>query len=209
MKKQPEVTAATRKKLMDAFWTIYKEKPIEKISVSEITNMTGNNRGTFYHYFKDVYAVLEQIEDDLIKEVGRDVNNFLSGHSFETNSRNLDLLYSISMPIFKKHEEKIFTLLGHNGDPQFKNKFRESFRAMLIQFWNLPEQTQYLEYLMEYTYSAMTGLMAKWYENGNDLTDDEFFKMAQGLVANGVLGFSIASDDLPGGGQVTGSAPAQ
>ena len=55
----------------------------------------------------------------------------------------------------------------------------------------------------------MTGLMAKWYENGNDLTDDEFFKMAQGLVANGVLGFSIASDDLPGGGQVIESASTQ
>lgn len=62
---------------------------------------------------------------------------------------------------------------------------------------------------MEYTYSAMTGLMAKWYENGNDLTDDEFFKMAQGLVANGILGFSIAQDDLPGGGQVIESASAQ
>lgn len=60
---------------------------------------------------------------------------------------------------------------------------------MLIHFWNLPEETKYLDYLMEYTYSAMIGLMAKWYENGNDLTNDEFLKMAQGLVANGVLGY--------------------
>ena len=47
MKKQPEVTAATRQKLMDAFWTLYKEKAIDKISIAEITNITGNNRGTF------------------------------------------------------------------------------------------------------------------------------------------------------------------
>lgn len=189
MKKQPEVTAATRQKIMDAFWTIYKEKAIDKISVAEITRITGNNRGTFYHYFKDVYAVLEQIEDDLIKQVNMEVSAVLSDHSFEGSSRDINLLYSISMPIFKKHEEKIFTLLGKNGDPKFTSEFRESVRTMLIQFWNFPNETERLDYLMEYTYSAMIGLMAKWYENGNDLTDDEFFKMAQSLVANGVMGY--------------------
>ena len=158
MKKQPEVTAATRQKLMDAFWTLYKEKAIDKISIAEITNITGNNRGTFYHYFKDVYGVLEQIEDDLIKEVRMEVSNAFRINSFETSLKDLNLLYSISMPIFKKHEEKLFTLIGKNGDPKFTSRFRESFQSMLIQFWNLPSQTKYLDYLMEYTYSAMVAL---------------------------------------------------
>lgn len=189
MNKQPEITAATRQKIMDAFWTLYKEKPIDKITIADITNITDNNRGTFYHYFKDIYAVLEQIESDLIKEVRTEVTKVLSNHSFKSNSVDINLLYSISMPIFKKNEDKIFTLLGKNGDPRFTGEFRESIQAMLIQFWNLPEESENLDYLMEYAYSAMIGLMVKWHENGNDLTDDEFFKMAQGLVANGVLGY--------------------
>lgn len=189
MNKQPDITAATRQKIMDAFWTLYKEKPIDKITIAEITNITDNNRGTFYHYFKDIYAVLEQIESDLIKEVRTEVTKALDNHSFESNSADINLLYSISMPIFKKNEDKIFTLLGKNGDPRFTSAFRKSIQAMLIQFWNLPEESENLDYLMEYAYSAMIGLMVKWHENGNDLTDDEFFKMAQGLVANGVLGY--------------------
>ena len=188
MKKQPEVTAATRRKMRDAFWTLYKEKAIDKISVSEITKITGNNRGTFYHYFKDVYAVLEQIENDLIKEVHMEVLEALNNHSFEANSRDINLLYAISIPIFKKHEEKIFTLLGKNGDPKFAGEFRETLRDLLIRFWNLPDETEHLDYLIAFTYSAMMGLMTKWYENGNDLTDDQFLKMAQGFVANGILG---------------------
>lgn len=189
MKKQPEVTAATRQKIIDAFWTLYKNKAIDKISIAEITKITGNNRGTFYHYFKDIYEVLEQIENDLIKEVHLEVTEALDKYPCETAPRNIQLLYSISMPIFKKHEEKIFTLIGKNGDPKFVSNFRESFRTLLIQFWNLPNQTEYLDYLMEYTYSAMVRLMTKWHENGNDLTNDEFFKLAQGLVANGILGY--------------------
>ena len=38
MKKQPEITAATRRKIMDAFWTLYKEKAIEKISIANCNN---------------------------------------------------------------------------------------------------------------------------------------------------------------------------
>lgn len=189
MNKQPEVTAATRQKLMDAFWTIYKKKTIDKITVAEITNITNNNRGTFYHYFKDVYAVLEQIENDLIEEVHIEITNALKKLSLETRPVDINHLYLISVPIFKRHEEKIFTLLGKNGDPKFTNKFRENFCSVIIQFWNLSNEIEHLDYLIEFSYSAMIGLMSKWYENGNDLTDSDFFKMAQGLVANGVIGY--------------------
>ena len=189
MNKQPEVTAMTRQNIMDAFWSIYKEKTIDKITIAEITRITGNNRATFYHYFKDVYAVLEEIEEELMREVQKEIKGILSNQLFQGESRNSDLLYAISIPIFKKHGEKIFTLLEKNGDSKFKNEFRKSIRVMLIQFWNLPEETEYQDYLLEYAYSAMIGLMAKWFRSKNDLTDAEFFKMAQGLIANGIIGF--------------------
>ena len=189
MKKQPEITAATRRKIMDAFWTLYKEKAIEKISIAEITRITGNNRGTFYHYFKDVYAVLEQIEADLLQQVNREVSEAFRNSPYAAGERDLDWLYSVSMPIFKRHEEKIFTLLGKNGDPKFTGVFRESIRAILIEFWNMPDGIEHLDYLMEYAYSAMIGLMANCYQNAHDVTDDEFFRMAQGLVAKGILGY--------------------
>lgn len=49
----------TRENLIEAFWELYKDKPIEKITVKEITNRAGYNRGTFYAYFKDTYEVLK------------------------------------------------------------------------------------------------------------------------------------------------------
>ena len=63
MAKRPHITETTRKNLIDAFWKLYQTKPIERISVREITDIAGYNRGTFYLYFKDVHDVLEQIED--------------------------------------------------------------------------------------------------------------------------------------------------
>ena len=63
MHKQPEVTAATRARLMDAFWALYRERPMEKITVSSIVKLAGVHRSTFYEYFQDVYDVLEHYDE--------------------------------------------------------------------------------------------------------------------------------------------------
>ena len=62
MKKQPQITEQTKANLRSAFWTLYTRKPIEKISIKEITDLAGYNRGTFYLYYNDVYDLFSQIE---------------------------------------------------------------------------------------------------------------------------------------------------
>lgn len=69
MKKQPQVTARTRRKLMNAFWEIYCEKGIHQITVGAVTKLAGYNRGTFYEYFSDIYDLLDQLEDTFIQEL--------------------------------------------------------------------------------------------------------------------------------------------
>ena len=66
MRKQPQITAQTRENLIEAFWSLYCENRIETITVKEISNRAGYNRGTFYEYFSDVYDVLGEIEKSLI-----------------------------------------------------------------------------------------------------------------------------------------------
>lgn len=56
---------ATRQKLTEAFWKLYQERPISKITVKEIAAQCGVGRGTFYNHFPDVYAILEEIEREL------------------------------------------------------------------------------------------------------------------------------------------------
>ena len=48
MKKQPHITEQTKNNLRIAFWSLYAQKPIEKISIKEITELAGYNRGTFF-----------------------------------------------------------------------------------------------------------------------------------------------------------------
>ena len=67
MKKQPQQTAQTRKKLMDSFWKLYCDDGIDRVTVGAVAKDAGYNRGTFYEYFTDVYDLLDQLEDELLE----------------------------------------------------------------------------------------------------------------------------------------------
>lgn len=51
--------AQTKQNLIDAYWRIYTQKPIQKITIKEITVKAGYNRSTFYECFTNLYAILE------------------------------------------------------------------------------------------------------------------------------------------------------
>ncbi len=59
----------TKQKIIKAFWKLYREKGIDKITVKDITDACKIHRATFYLHFTDVYAVLEQMEAALLEEL--------------------------------------------------------------------------------------------------------------------------------------------
>lgn len=51
----------TKKAIIESFLQIAGRKPLEKITVRDIVDDCGINRNTFYYYFQDIYAVLEEL----------------------------------------------------------------------------------------------------------------------------------------------------
>ena len=45
----------TKQRLMDSLVGLLREKPLSKITISDIVNDCGLSRATFYYYFKDIY----------------------------------------------------------------------------------------------------------------------------------------------------------
>ena len=53
----------TKKAIIDSFLLLIEKKPLEKITVRDLVDECGINRNTFYYYFQDIYAVLEEYCD--------------------------------------------------------------------------------------------------------------------------------------------------
>ena len=122
MNRQTQVTDQTRTNLREAFWELYAEKSIEKITVREITDRAGYNRATFYLYYRDVYDVLEQVEDTVVGGIESLVNDrLMRGESLDF-TEHMGTILQLS----RKYSSYIAVLLGDNGDPAFASKRRSS-----------------------------------------------------------------------------------
>ena len=68
---QEEISMRTKKALSSAFKNALIQKPLSKITISELCKSCGLNRKTFYYHFEDVYALmrwtLEQEAIDIVK----------------------------------------------------------------------------------------------------------------------------------------------
>lgn len=182
MKKQPHLTAQTKQNLIEAFWALYCEQRIEKITVKDITTKAGYNRGTFYEYFTDVYAVLEEIENALIPDLDE-----LPPVSLPTG--NLGMPIDAFLALYAQNEKYYSVLLGDKGDPAFASKLKNAIKPSLMRvFSEKPEvNLTELDYIFEYTLSSMIGIMSYWFKQPEPLPGDELFRLIHHLMEQGVM----------------------
>lgn len=55
--------------IRSAMFELLETEPLDKITITEICAKADINRGTFYKYYRDVYDLFEQTEDDFIAEI--------------------------------------------------------------------------------------------------------------------------------------------
>ena len=61
----------SKAQLRQALIQLLQEKPVEEITVRELTERADVNRGTFYSHYQNIYHMLEQVENELFDELGR------------------------------------------------------------------------------------------------------------------------------------------
>ncbi|MCD8216034.1 MAG: TetR/AcrR family transcriptional regulator [Clostridiales bacterium] len=121
MKKQPEVTDATREAFISAFFKLADIKNIHKISIREITNLAGYNRTTFYRYFKDVFSLMEYAEDEFFRSTRKTLTEQHKGGN--TYDRQF---FEAFINCFRKNPDKISILMSEQNRSHFIRRMREN-----------------------------------------------------------------------------------
>lgn len=105
---------------------LLKEKPLNRITVKEITEIADVNRTTFYRHYQDIFDMFHQVEDDLLAEFKRMVT--------AQPVRSLDDLYGFYVNIFAfvgENADMGQLLTGPNGDLSLVEKFKETVDEFL------------------------------------------------------------------------------
>ena len=83
----------TKNNIFNAYIELREKKPIEKITVKELTDKAQISKQTFYLHYKDIYDLTQQIEQELIADIMKDV---------EYPENVLESLSAIAFDIFNR-----------------------------------------------------------------------------------------------------------
>lgn len=170
----------TKRLLLESLTTLMKEKPIKDISVKELTDLADINRGTFYLHYRDIYDMLEQLEDEWFN----DFNALLDETPPAPDGTGSVSKLSEKMFQFLLDNKNIAdALLGPNGDLTFINRLKELVRRRMHSLWKLRfGDTRYFEYYFSFIVSGYIGLIQTWRLNGWEPSAQELSMMADQLL---------------------------
>ena len=180
MKKQPQVTEQTRANLRQAFWELYAEKPVEKISVREITDRAGYNRATFYLYYHDVYELLEEIEGTVLGNIERLVNECLLKGDKLDFSQHMGLILRLA----QRSRDYTRVLLGPHGDPAFSRRLKEIISPLVDRFFlpaaELDDQARRV--VREFYLSGILATIRTWTAEENPMPIEQLIQLVVRIV---------------------------
>lgn len=181
MAKYKEITAQTRQNLMDAFWKLYCERSIEKITVREITDKAGYHRSTFYEYFQDIYDVLDQIEQSLLPP-------FVELPPILLNETEASIQWDSFVAFYSTTSKYYTVLLGDNGDPAFAGKMKKQIKAKLMEQLHIAGHDVWkMDYSLEYILSAMIGVLTYWFQNGENIAQEKLLGLMHELTNSEII----------------------
>ncbi len=179
MNKTVQINEETKRNIMTAFWSIYKNKNIDKISVTEVIEKAGYNRSTFYYYFKNVQAVLDYIEDEILDHL---MDITLNKHNIYALDQEFgkDLIN-----LYDTYGDYICFLLSEKGDPNFLTKFQKTARHIYYKKQKIGKEDKKegdkSEIIYAFLTSAFIGSFLYWSNNYSSLSIKDFFEISFNL----------------------------
>ncbi len=168
--KHSDVKYRTRKKLSECLKKKLEEKPISKITVSELTIECGLNRKTFYYHFKDIKSLLrwtlEQDAMNTVKEYGK-ISNYSDAINF-------------ALEYINTNKELLGCAYESMGNEALRYFCNEHFKVILVSALKREEKKLSLElddsfrnFLSSFYAEALTGMIAEIFENDEEIDTDK------------------------------------
>lgn len=173
----------TRMIIEQSFLELLKQKPVSKITVTELCEKAQINRATFYKHYLDVPDLMEKLEEQLFDEI----RSAFGAEEVELKPFLLKMLCYTS-----KEREKYMALGGEHGDPNLMTKtFMVCYEsAYPIVRQNMPGMRESeRQMLYHFLSQGAGGVLTWWIKDG--------MKEAPENVAQFILGIcSITADGM-------------
>lgn len=168
----------TKKKLREGLLRLMADKPINEISVKELTELVDVNRGTFYFHYTDIYDMLRKIEDEFFLSF-RDT--MARAVARESAFPYLEAIFSF----LEQNREFCKIMLGPNGDMQFVEKIKAQVDERCAHIWRaLSPEADPARYEMynAFIINGCIGIIQKWLDDPERSGPEEISQLAATII---------------------------
>lgn len=172
----------TRMLIRRSFLELLKQKPIQNISVREICEAAGINRGTFYSHYTDIYDLQHKIEDEMLRDFENALSPLLSEADHDLNPLKITAGVFVCL---QANSDLCTVVLGEHGDKDFTWKLlnigREKCLAAYSKLFREATPKQ-IDYFYVFVSSGCIGLLRKWMDDGMVMPASEIARMVENLL---------------------------
>ena len=170
--------------LSDSFKELVLEKPVEKITIKQITDRAGVIRVTFYNHFQDKYELLEWICREEVVGPGRILLQ---------NNMQREAVTFIFTALLKNKE--FFSHVAHTtGQNSFESIMRELISETICEYFLTNEPMKSVKYnwitskwIADYYSQSLTFVLMSWIEKDMNIPPEDMVHIYEMITNHSVI----------------------
>lgn len=176
----------TKKAILKAFAELLSEKNIDDITVKELSERAMINRKTFYNYYKGVYQIVAEIEDEVV----RAFDSAVKGIDLKKQMKDPCVIFEKLTAIINSNIDFYGALLRMNGNINLVYKIKELLKVKAKEGFasQIEIENDKLEIMMEYALSGMISVYQNWYNSGKKQSLEEISNIVSRMCFTGFAG---------------------
>ncbi len=185
-KKTDRRVIKTKRAIRNAFAELLAQKEIDEITVKDIADTADINRKTFYHYYRGVYQVVDEIENEVVNAFDEAIRDF----DFKRDMEHPRALFEKLTAIVSRDLEFYGHLLSMNRNWRLVTKIALRLKTRITQSLagktGLDDDT--LEIVASYSLSGMFAVYQSWFTSGRRQSMEELSEVIGRIWFSGMSG---------------------
>ena len=178
----------TKRRLREGLLSLMEEKPINEISVKELTELVDVNRGTFYFHYQDIYDLLRDMEQDFFEQFDRTLSEnrpALDADGFPVlDPEGAPYLHAV-FSFLDERRSFCRIMLSPRGDMQFVELVKKRVDSQCRYYWQIlapgadeEKRGMYNAFLI----NGCIGLIQEWVNDRRDLSVESISELTATLI---------------------------
>ena len=178
----------TKRRLREGLLSLMEKKPINEISVKELTELVDVNRGTFYFHYQDIYDLLRDMEQDFFENFDRTLSEnkpALDEDGFPIlDAEGAPYLHAV-FSFIDQNRDFCRIMLSPRGDMQFVELVKHRVDSQCRFFWQIlapgadeERRGMYNAFLI----NGLIGLIQEWVNDRRDLSVESISELTATLI---------------------------